>query len=177
MKLRLVFTLTLMLLVLPATQADQHATTIRAKADAYAASLKGGDFVTLASLTYPRVVEFMGGREGMIDRLSAGMEQMKQEGFEMLAFRTKGLTDAVTAGGELHAIVNTEVEMSMPDGRMRNESFLLAISSDGGSSWTFVDGAALSPASVGQLFPNWNDALKLPERKEPVRIDAEGNPE
>src|SRR5438067_1411380 len=64
--------------------------------------------------------------------------------------------------------------MSVTGGILKAESFLLAISGDGGSTWCFVDGAGLRQLGgrIGTMLPNFPPDLDLPRKKEPIFIAA-----
>ena len=50
---------------------------------------------------------------------------------------------------------------------MTNCNFIDNISGDDGASWTYVDGAGLTPDMKNALFPEFNDKLTLPALVQP----------
>ena len=63
--------------------------------------------------------------------------------------------------------------LSTPQGKLRGSSYLLAVSTDQGATWRFIDGSGIDKAFLKKLFPTFPAKLKLPEKKEPQVIPAE----
>ena len=55
------------------------------------------------------------------------------------------------------------------DGLFQIEGSLIAISTDGGQNWTFVDATGKDQTELKKILPNL-DKLKLPPEKEPVKV-------
>lgn len=70
----------------------------------------------------------------------------------------------VQAGKEIHVVVPMQMVMKRPEGRLLVRSYLIGGSSDGGRTWTFVDGARIAPDNIRKVLPNFNDRLKLPPK-------------
>ncbi len=62
------------------------------------------------------------------------------------------------------------VFMKVPNGKMKQESHLLAISKDNGVYWYFIDTVKLTDENVKSVLPNFNSDLKIPAKKEAVFI-------
>jgi hypothetical protein len=76
----------------------------------------------------------------------------------------------VTGGGKLFAVLGQRVTMKLPEGHLRTRSFLLAVSSDDGQTWKFVDGARLTREKAVAMFPTFPQSLALPEVGPPERL-------
>jgi hypothetical protein len=57
------------------------------------------------------------------------------------------------------------------DGMFQVEGSLIAISTDGGQNWTFVDATGKDQTELKKILPNL-DKLKLPPEKEPVKVTS-----
>jgi len=80
--------------------------------------------------------------------------------FESITVGTPG--KFYKAGKETHCLLPETIIMASPKGRMAMHSNLLAVSGDGGKSWSFLDMNNSTADKVQQLIPNFNPALKIP---------------
>jgi hypothetical protein len=146
---------------------DDRVARAKAAADASSQALVKGDFELVADLTYPTVVDQLG-RKRMIDLLADGQKKMAADGYRFISASVgdpHSLTETPTG---LLIIVPTTILMTVPGGRMTQESFLVGASNDNGKSWTFVDGANLNATNAKQVFPDFPSTLTLPVRKPPA---------
>lgn len=98
------------------------------------------------------------------------MKSLTDEGVRFDSGFVGDPTPHVVAGEELMAVIPTVLYMSVEEMHLRQESYMIAISGNGGKSWTFVNGSDNIEMMIAMLFPNWNDALELPEKKSPEII-------
>lgn len=125
------------------------------------------NFGKVADLTYPKLVQLMGGRTKMISAMESGNRDMKSKGFAFVSAKVDSPSDPVMAGSELFIVVPYLLEMKVPGGKLRQKAFVIGVSSDKGKSWTFVNGD-LGAEKVKLVVPSLPDRLKLPEKQEPV---------
>jgi hypothetical protein len=125
------------------------------------------DLKTFAGFTYPRIVEMAGGRDKMITLVEKGLTHMKDTGLAFKNVVVARPTQIVFDGKETQAILPMKVVMSAPTGEIHTESHLLGVSSDGGKSWTFIDGAKLTNESARKILPSFNPELSLPTTPQP----------
>jgi hypothetical protein len=72
---------------------------------------------------------------------------------------------------KLFSVVPTSTTMTgtaTADARITQKSFMLAISTNNGKTWTFVDGSTLTPAMLSKLIPDLPPELKLPPPQAPM---------
>ena len=171
---RLLFLLTLSLLLSSSLSAQDFSEAIRTAAEATMQATVDGDYEKLASYTYPPLLEFLdevaGPDKTAVEFLRETMEGMKAGGASIEYGTVGDPTPHVVAGDELHAIIPSELSMNMMEMQIKVESYMIAVSSDEGVTWTFVNSSDNLDMFLPMLFPNWNDALKLPEKKEPEII-------
>ncbi|RFZ90596.1 hypothetical protein D0C36_16640 [Mucilaginibacter conchicola] len=159
-----------LLLVLPFAASAQNPDVVKKHAQIVANALLTGDYQTVVANTYPKAVELAGGKTKMLQMISTGLSQMKQQGFafEKVSIGTPG--KFYKAGKEIHCLVPETIIMKMKEGRFQGNSNLLAVSSDQGKSWTFLDLNNGSINAVDQLFPNFNHSLVIPKPQKPVKL-------
>ena len=143
---------------------------IKQQAEQTSKALLQGDYETVVKFTYPKIVEMLGGREKMVAMLRDGKAQMDAQGMgiESVSFGEPSLT--VKAGEEIHCLVPQTLLMTVPGGKMKAESWLLAISTDKGTHWYFLDTAQMTMENIKGFVPHYNAELKIPETKEPEFI-------
>src|SRR5439155_26816520 len=86
------------------------------------------DYGKVADLTYPKLVETMGGREKMITTMKAGTAQMKSTGFTFSSVKVDEPGEIVSAGSEQYVVVPFLLEMKAPAGRVQQKTFVIGIS-------------------------------------------------
>src|SRR2546421_12085350 len=90
------------------------------------------DYAKVADLTYPKLVETMGGRDKMIATMKAGTAQMKASGFTFSSVKVEEPGEIVPAGSEQYIVVPFLLEMKAPAGRIQQKTFVIGISDNGG---------------------------------------------
>ena len=147
--------------------ADSQTERVRALAAKNSAALSSGNYARLVELTYPKIVEMIGGRDKMIETLRRGSEDMKAHGSAILGAEVSEPKEVVTVGGRQFAILPMTVRVRVPDGTLRSTGFLIAVSEDHGKTWTFIDRAGLKE-KLAQVLPEFPPQLLLPPREQPV---------
>ncbi|HEY3405787.1 MAG TPA: hypothetical protein VGK59_20525 [Ohtaekwangia sp.] len=146
---------------------NQH---VKEQAEATAKALIEDDYETLLKFTYPKVIELVGGRDQMISLIKKGKIEMKEQGITFEQVTIGEPTPIVTAGNEIHCLIPQTILMKVPNGKVRSESHLLAVSQNSGEHWFFIDTVKLNKDNIKMVVPNFNEALQLPDKKEPQFI-------
>ena|SRR5215831_6530483 len=103
----------------------------------------------------------------MIAIVQKGISDMAADGYRFKSAAVGAPTQLLAVGGELHAMLPLTQVMTAPGGELHLEGYLLAVSSDRGKTWTFVDAEKLTADNVRQVLPNYDPRLQLPAKKEP----------
>jgi hypothetical protein len=159
------------ILLFSAAQAQNDSirvTLIRAFATRIANAFTQKDYATVARYTYPKAVQGLGGREKMIERLKASMQDMEAKGVTFRSVFIGSVSKIVKAGKELHCFVEENMVLGVKGGTLATRSYLLGVSQDAGKTWTFVDTAPLTTENITKLFPAYNKELALPAKEKPV---------
>jgi hypothetical protein len=165
-----VFTFAVLLFTLAGCDKSPAATPeqVRAKAQECADAMLSGDYGKVADLSHPKVVQEIGGKQKMIDTLKTGVAQMKAQQFALVSYKAQAPPEILGSGSDRMAVLPTAMEMTTPTGKLKQKSYLLGISSDGGRNWTFVDGSEMTAEKLKFVVPNPPNDLKLPARQTPV---------
>jgi hypothetical protein len=174
MTYRILITLLLVGASLQIASGDPQTERIRKLAAENSAALTSGNYAHLVDLTYPKVVEMIGGREKMIETVRRGTEDMKARGNAILGAEVSEPKQVVTSGDKQFAIVPMTTRVRVPEGTLRSNGFLIAVSEDRGKTWTFIDGAGFvrepgkEKEKLAQVLPDFPAQLSLPAREQPV---------
>jgi hypothetical protein len=152
----------LIIILSPLALHAQNPALVKQQATLMAQSMTKGDYKGIVDYTYPKAVQMAGGKEKMTVMIGTAMQQMKAAGisFESITVGTPG--KFYKAGKEIHCLLPETIVMTSSKGRMAMHSNLLAVSGDGGKSWSFLDMNNSTADKVKQLIPNFNPALKIP---------------
>lgn len=142
--------------------------TLRSDAEWMCQAVVKSDPDAIVDQTYPGLLEKVGGRDAMRQSVVEGQRDLAAKGLKVVSVEVVSISEPVQAGSELHAVVRTKRTVKGPTGRQIQATYVIAVSSDEGENWTFVDGQNLTPAHVVALFPDFNVDLVLPGKSEPV---------
>jgi len=150
--------------------ADNGAAEAKRQGQMCADALVQHDYDTFASMLYPKFLQWMGGRNALIQKLQQSDQEMASQGITMQSVVMGQVTQIRRTKVETFAVVPETIEMATKDGVLRTDSYLLGISSDDGKAWQFIDGAGI--AGLGKdiyiLLPNLPADMKLPQAKHPA---------
>ncbi len=119
------------------------------------------DFALVADYTYPKVLEMMGGKEKMVEVVSASVAKMESQNFFFKSIAYKNSSDLMERNGDLQCAITQVMVMDTPDGKVQNETALIAISQDNGKNWVFLDTSGMSRTSVESFYTNLHPDLNL----------------
>jgi hypothetical protein len=157
-----------LILLIPAASFAQDTVKLKRQAQAVADALVKGDYSTVVDHTYPKIVAQMGGKEKMIATIKQGMEQMSAQGFSFADAAVGSPGKFYKAGTEIHCLIPQRIALKSPNSRIVNNSYLLAVTKNGGKFWYFLDINKGTYNMVPKLFPNFNKKLVIPEPTQPT---------
>lgn len=168
--------LTLLLALVPAFAfADEASATMKQEAEKCAKALMVPDYDAIVVYSHKRVIDGMGGKEGMIATIKKGLEQAKAQGIVIEKVTVGEPAKLEKIDGWLVGLIPQTLVMKMPGGKLEQESHLLGISEDDGKKWVFVDAGGIPKAQFEQIFPEIAGKIEIPARKQPVMKKDEGS--
>lgn len=122
--------------------------------------------------TYPKLIEFAGGRNKLLEILNKALEPMKSQGITIADYKISRDVKIRNAGRNIFVVVPTVLDLNYQGRITRTDSFLLAISEDAGRTFTFLDGsgAAKNRSMLKRLLPNLPDDFEIPTPGLPRQI-------
>lgn len=130
-----------------------------------------GDYTTFANYTYPLILKSMGGAAKMAAVLTKSTNDMKARGMIFSNITFDEPSKIVNSGKELQASIAQHTEIKLPQGRLVNTSTLIAISTDNGVNWTFIDTSNKDMETLRKVLPNLSPSITIPPRQPPVRYN------
>ena len=169
MKKRLIITAFLLIGAFTFAQND-HSENIKRDGNKMINFMIEKDYENLSRFTYPVIIEWMGGKEKMINLISKEMQRIEDQGVVFLELSIGEPEKLYEAGKEIHCLVPQKVILENENGKIISSSHLLAVSVDLGENWYFVDTAQLTSENVTVLFPKFNSNLQIPDKLQPEFI-------
>ena len=124
--------------------------------------LEKSDIRGYVEFVHPAVLDMMGGKEQYIGQLENSRKDMKKLGISYLTVKSGTPSAIIQYGNELQCVVPQVVEIKTTAGVLRNESSLIAVSSDEGQTWLFIDTGGKDLQGVKEYFPKLSDELIIP---------------
>lgn len=121
------------------------------------------NYKQMAYYTYPQIVQAMGGPDKMAEKVSQAVDEMQSHGVAFKSVTIGNIGDMVKSGVHLYSVVQQILQLSNNGAIITNSAYLLAISSDNGKRWYFVDTAPFKHQNIKQLFPDYPNGLVIPE--------------
>jgi hypothetical protein len=143
---------------------------LKSQADDVRRAVLAADHQRMADLTHPRVVEMMGGRAKFVQRLGEIEAELSGDGLRFMDFVFAAPPELVETAGEVYAILPYTLEMTGPDGaRGTTPTYLIGVSGDHGTHWTFLDGNGVAGdrTKLKTILPDFPDRLPVPAKQEP----------
>jgi len=158
----------LIVLILPVQLFAQDTAIVKRQATIVANAIVHSNYKIVVDHMYPKAIQMAGGKAQLLSLLKKGMDEMKAQGITIEDALIGAPGKFYKAGTEIHCLVPEVITMKMPQGRLTAASNLLAISSDGGKNWTFLDLNRNTISAIPKMFPHFNPNLTIPEPKQPV---------
>ena len=168
----------LAVILLPLAARGERAAAAAARKQAtemYQAYVRG-DLETFVGYMHPKITEMMGGQEKAIETIRKTLAASAAQGITATKATLSPVQQLVeVAPAKLQIIIPADVIMSGKDTEVRQRSFLLGFSSDGGKTWKFADTGSGGGDTLRKIFPECSPALKIPPRSKPEVIRRGGS--
>lgn len=145
-----------------AAQGGDASARVKAQAQKMASALVKADYATFCHYMNPAVLKMVGGEAAMTKQVSTMIESMKKQGMSFGNVSIGEPSKLLASGKELQCTIPQESEVKVQDKKVVSKSTLIAISADGGKSWTFLDTNNKDLAAVRKLLPNLSPAISFP---------------
>lgn len=122
------------------------------------------DFETFANYIYPKSFELTGGKANTVAMMKMMYAKMGKElSIQSLNYKNPG--KPITQNNEIQLTLDEDSQMKTPKGVMTNKSILIAISSNKGKNWTFINTMNQPKENLLKMFPNLSNNLDIKSAK------------
>jgi hypothetical protein len=144
------------------------ARTARIEAQKCASAFIASDYDTSIGFIYPRVLETLGGKERFIEEMRSVMAELSSEGGKLLNATVGDADEPRMVGNLMVAMIPETISVKTPAGKLRQDTSLLGISPDKGTTWYFMNLGMVTEEEFRLAFPELADEVTLPPKKEPI---------
>lgn len=138
------------------------------QANQMASLFKSGDYKGFLRYLHPSMISGAGGEAKMIELLNNQNAQLKSRGIKISSIIFNLPTEVVRSKNELQCTMSQQTELKPERGRVITYTTLIAISTDNGKTWKFIDTAKMDIATVRKLLPNLSSKIILPPKQKPT---------
>lgn len=151
----------------PMTPVQSNEQRIKEQANQMAACLLKNDMRGFAKFTYPLLIQKMGGDQKFIQTLEGGTAQMRRQGNTFMSIDFGEPTKIISYKKELQSTIFQTIQMKVSGGHVVSKSTLIAISTNNGLNWYFIEPPNQSIQEIQKAFPNLSNQLLIPPRSKP----------
>jgi hypothetical protein len=131
-------------------------------------SLLEKNYEKFANYIYPGIIKIGGGKDKLIAATKKSYEDMAKDGFSIADVTLGEFSTILKSGTTLQAVIEEKLKIKFKQGHMVSKSYLIAVSEDGGKTWTFIDTSNKTLEQVRQLFPLVSTKLVIPKKEDPL---------
>src|SRR5258706_1996431 len=125
------------------------------QADTIANILLRKDYKLYVKFIYPELVKQAGGEIAMAKLISNAMkENIESKGYELTSVKFGSPSSIIKNANELQSTLPQIITLSLRSRQFETKSTLIAISTDNGKNWKFLDTSGRSIAEMRRSFPN-----------------------
>lgn len=125
------------------------------------------DYAGFLKYTHPIVIKNMGSNEKMLQETIKSFKQLEADNITFLEVKFGAPSKIATVENEMQCIIPQMIEMKIPGGKLTAHTTLIAISSNKGKNWYFVDASGNSHENMKMLLPTLSTELVLPPQQDP----------
>src|SRR5215475_4943221 len=104
----------------------------REQANELSEAMLSGNYTRATDLTYPKLVQLIGGRSKYVAALQSQFKDMEAQNFRLVSNVAADPQDVIEVEKVIYAIVPTTMKIRVPEGILVGESYLIGVSNDGG---------------------------------------------
>ena len=154
------------------TSSNNHLITLEQHIQKMEMAINNVDINTVAGLTYSKMVEELGGRSKMVEDSRKSRENLTKEGIKLGETSLGKAFNVIQKSLNYYAWVPFSTILITPQGTMKWDNHLLAVSEDMGRSWTFMNRELMDQNKFYSWFPLGPENYVFPPKKEPYFLEA-----
>ena len=151
-----------------AARAQNLQTVIKTQAMDMSKALIKNDFTSFVKFMHPKLLEFSGGLSRLKDKMDSADYYKKQFGVSFKKILIGNPGPVIQYKGQLQCVVPETTDLETPMGLVSAETSLIALSTDQGKNWYFIDNLMYRAAKLKNELPDLSPNLNIPPQKAPV---------
>jgi hypothetical protein len=171
MKILFIIAITGKMLIFHASGQQNSIKNLKQEANNMGSALIAGDYTTFAKYTYPPLVKAMGGVAKMKEKLEETVNNMHQQGMNFSKITFAEPSKIIMSQKEYQSTILQHTEIKLSKGRIVSSTTLIAISTDNGNNWTFIDTTNKDMQMLRKALPNLSSSIYIPPQSPPVKYD------
>jgi hypothetical protein len=129
------------------------------------------EYKEFSKYTYAPILKMMGGVANMAAYMEKSLTKMEEEeGFSITKVTIENSTKMIHIKNQVQCTLTEIIEMKHSDGKLIQQSTLIAISDDQGKNWGFIDTHGKSLKELQMTLKELSNELIIPKRQEPTVI-------
>jgi hypothetical protein len=125
------------------------------------------DFTTFTKYMHPKVIDMAGGKEKLLKRMDTANTLVTEFGAKITKVVIGNPGKIVKFKNELQTTLPETTDLQTPLGNVTIETTLIAISTDAGKTWYFIDTSVYNINQIKKTLPDLSPELVIPPQKEP----------
>jgi hypothetical protein len=125
------------------------------------------DYEAYVDYIYPAIVKETGGKEAIIRIIRNQMKNFELDGITITELKF-GIPSPIIEepNGELQAVITQSHTMRKGDEKISPDGALVAVSTDKGKNWKFIDVADKDGVGLRRQYPNLSGKLPIPDLRD-----------
>jgi hypothetical protein len=128
------------------------------------------NYAEYIKFVHPKIVSKMGGKAKMIAILKKTLTDMEAQGVAFIEMRCGEPAAIVSTKTALQTVVPQHIQLKVEGGKLLTTGYLVALSSNNGKTWQFIDTSSKSLDELKENFPDLSNQLVIPAREQPTFI-------
>ncbi len=150
----------------------EMAEKIKDQATEMGTALMKKDFEKVVDFSYPELIKQAGGKSKMVEAIEKGVKKTELAGNVVVGVTFGEPTTIIKEAEELQCTLTQQTTVKTPGGNASFDATLIAISTDEGHHWTFLEVHDKEFFVMQASFPNLSSRLKLPGSAQEIFNDT-----
>jgi hypothetical protein len=149
------------------TTASNSTASLKTAAGKMAGLFLQKNYTAYINYVHPKIVSMLGGKQKMIGYLKNTMAEMKRSGFTFDDMQIGEPSPIITTKTEWQSVVPQTIQLGTAQGKLVTTGYLIAVSSNRGKTWYFIDTSNKTLDDLKKTFPGLSSQIVIPEKEQP----------
>lgn len=150
------------------TTQSKEALALMANANTMSAHFKAGEYKQFVKYVHPAVINLVGGDAKMIEVLQKVDDNLKAQSITLNSVVYDQPSEIIKVDNSLQATIAQQSELLNSKAKVITYTTFVAISTDQGKSWKFIDTNHKTLEDLQKILPGISNKLIIPETRKPT---------